>query len=144
MPEKRGIRRGPTGVATSGPGLTDDVKEQLRTIAAPKAPSTAGLDEFIRLVDMVASQYRASKALQDQALPATVREELKAAHEAFLRLAKGVNKLGGTSRHLLYTEGGPGNFERFHEALSYIAKQLWSARNRASELQTRWTTPQLR
>ncbi len=134
MPETREVHRGPTGVGTAGPGLADDVKEHLRTIAASKAAPTADLDAFVKLVDMAASQYWPTKSFQDQALPKTVRREIKAAHDASRRLIERVNDLGGTSRHLLYAEGDPGTFERFRDALMYLSEQLGSARNRADNL----------
>jgi hypothetical protein len=134
MPEKRGRRIGPTVVGTAGPGLADDVKEQLRNIAKSKAAPTANLDAFIKLVDTAASQYWTAKSLQDQALPKTVRREIKAAHDASRRLIERVNDLGGASRHLLYAEGSPGTHERFGGALMRIAQQLRSARNHAEDL----------
>jgi hypothetical protein len=66
--------------------LRDDVKEHLRTIAASKIARPAELDGFVKLVDTAASQYWAERSLQDQALPARVRRELKAAHGASRRL----------------------------------------------------------
>jgi hypothetical protein len=54
--EQRGKRMRPTGVGTAGPGLTDDLKEHLRTIAGSKAPPAADLDAFVKLVDMAVSQ----------------------------------------------------------------------------------------
>ncbi len=134
MPETREVHRGPTGVWTAGPGLADEVKEHLRTIAESKAAPTADLDAFVKLVDMAASQFWPSKSIQDQALPATVRSEIILAHDASLRLNKRVNKLGGTSRYLLYAEGGPGTHERFHDALMYVVQQLGLARGRAGDL----------
>lgn len=134
MPETREVHRGPTGVGTAGPGLADEVKEHLRTIAESKAAPTADLDAFVKLVDMAASQFRPSKSIQDQALPATVRSEIILAHDASLRLNKRVNNLGGTSRYLLYAEGGPGTHERFHDALMYVVQQLGLARGRAGDL----------
>ena len=117
MPETREVHKGPTGVGTAGPGLADDVKEHLRTIAESKGAPTADLDAFVKLVDMATSQYGPAKSIQDEALPATVRGEIKVAHDASLRLIERVNKLGGTSRYLLYTEGGAGPLGRFREAL---------------------------
>ena len=134
MPEKREMHRGPTGVGTAGPGLADAAKEHLRTIAESKAASTSDLDAFIKLVDTAASQYWPAKSIQDEALPATVRREIKAAHDASRRLIERVNDLGGTSRHLLYAEGGPGTHERFRDALMFIAQQLGFARGRAADL----------
>ncbi len=134
MPETREVHRGPTGVGTAGPGLTDEVKEHLRTIAASKAAPTADPDAFVKLVDMATSQYWPTKSVQDQALPATVREEIKVAHDASLRLIERVNDLGGTSRHLLYAEGDPGTFQRFRDALMYLSEQLGLARRRADGL----------
>jgi hypothetical protein len=104
MPEKRGRHPGPTGVGTPGPGLAEDVKEHLRNIAKSEAAQTADFDGFIKMVDMAASNYWATKSLQDQALPATVRDEIKAAHDASQRLINCVNDLGGKSRQLLYAE----------------------------------------
>ena len=134
MPETREVHRGPTGVGTAGPGLADGVKEHLRTIAESKAAPTADLDAFVKLVDMATSQFWPTKSMQDQALSATVRSEIKLAHDASLRLIKRVNELGGTSRHLLYSEGGAGTFERFGKALLYISEQLGLARQRADNL----------
>ncbi len=57
MPEKREMHRGPTGVGTAGPGLADEVKEHLRTIAESKAAPTSDMDAFIKLVDTATSQY---------------------------------------------------------------------------------------
>jgi hypothetical protein len=133
MPEKRGRRIGPTGVGTAGPGLADDVKEQLRNIAKSKAAPTADLDAFVKLVDMAASQYWPTKSFQDQALPKTVRREIKAAHDASRRLNKRVSDLGGTSRHLLYADGDPDTFQRIQDALMYLSEHLVSARNRADD-----------
>ncbi len=134
MPETREVRRGPTGVGTAGPGLADDVKKHLRTIAESKAEPTADLDAFIKLVDTATSQYWPAKSMQDEALPATVRREIKAAHDANRRLIKRVNKLGGTTRHLLYSESDPGTFQRFGDALMYLPEQLGLARRRADGL----------
>ena len=134
MPETREVHRGPTGVGTAGPGLADGVKEHLRTIAESKAAPTADLDAFVKLVDMAASQFWPSKSIQDQALPATVRSEIILAHDASLLLNKRVNDLGGTSRHLLYSEGDPGTFQRFGDALMYLSEQLGLARRRADGL----------
>jgi hypothetical protein len=113
--------------------LADEVKEHLRTIAKSKAAPTSDLDAFVKLVDTATSQYWPAKAMQDQALPATVRREIKAAHDASRRLIKRVNDLGGTSRHLLYAEGGPGTFQRFRDALMYLSEQLGSAHNRTDD-----------
>jgi len=134
MPEKREMHRGPTGVGTAGPGLADEVKEHLRTIAESKAAPTSDLDAFIKLVDTATSQYWPTKSIQDEALSATVRREIKVAHDASRRLIERVNNLGGTSRHLLYSEGGAGTFERFGKALLYISEQLGLARQRADNL----------
>jgi hypothetical protein len=134
MPEKRGRHPGPTGVGKPGPGLAEDVKEHLRNIAKSEAAQTADFDGFIKMVDMAASNYWATKSLQDQALPATVRDEIKAAHDASQRLINCVNDLGGKSRQLLYAEESPGTHERFGEALVYISEQLLLARRRADEL----------
>ncbi len=133
MPETREVHRGPTGVGTAGPGLPDDVKKHLRTIAESKAAPTADLDAFIKLVDTATSQYWPTKSFQDQALPKAVRREIKAAHDASRRLIERANDLGGTSRHLLYAEGDPGTFQRFRDALMYLSEQLGSARNRADD-----------
>jgi hypothetical protein len=114
--------------------LTDEVKEHLRTIAESKAAPTADLDAFIKLVDTATSQFWPAKSMQDQALSATVRSEIKAAHDASRRLIERVNDLGGTSRYLLYAEGDPGTHERFGDALMYIAQQLGFARGRADDL----------
>jgi hypothetical protein len=134
MSERQGVRRGPTGVGHPGPSLPDDVKEHLRTIAASKAAPSADLDGFVELVDTAASQFWATRSLQEQALPATVRRELKAAHHASRRLIDRLNDLGGTSRHFLYSEGPPENRTRFREALTYVAAQLARARRRSDEL----------
>ena len=134
MSERQGVRRGPTGVGRLGPRLPDDVKEHLRTIAASKVGEAADLDGFTDLVDTAASQYWAARSLQDQALPATVRRELKAAHEASRRLIDRLNDLGGTSRHLLYSEEPTVDRARFREALMYVTEQLARARRRADEL----------
>lgn len=99
-----------------------------------KADRTADIDGFIDIVDMAASNYWPTKSLQDRALPATVRDEIKAADQACRRLIDRVNKLGGTSRYLLYSEGGSGNHERFWNALNYITEQLGRARQRADNL----------
>jgi hypothetical protein len=113
--------------------LADDVKAHLRTIAESKAAPTSDLDAFIKLVDTATSQYWPAKSIHDEALPATVRREIKAAHDASRRLIERVNDLGGTSRHLLYAEGDPGTFQRFRDALMYLSEQLGSARNRADD-----------
>jgi hypothetical protein len=107
----------PTGVGTAGPGLTDDLKEHIRTIAGSKAPPAADLDAFVKLVDMAVSQYWPSKTMQDQALSATVRGEIKAAHEASLRLNNRVNEPGAASRHLLYTAEDSGIGNQFRDSL---------------------------
>ena len=134
MSERPRVRRGPTGVAELGPGLPADVKEQLRTIAAPKAGEAADLDGFTHLVDMAAKQYWAARSLQKEALPATVRAELKAAYKASHRLIDRLNDLGGTSRHLLYSKELTGDHARFSEAPMYVAGQLARARHHADEL----------
>lgn len=134
MSEQQGVRRGPTGVGHPGPRLPDDVKEHLRTIAASKVARSADLDGFVKLVDTAASQYWATRSLQDQALPARVRGELKAAHDASRRLIARVNELGGTSRHFLHSEGPPDDRARFREALMYVEEQLARARRRADGL----------
>lgn len=110
------------------------MKEHLQTIAASKAPPAADLDGFTNLVDMAASQYRGMQLLQDQASPARVRGELKAAHEASRRLIDRVNKLGGTSRYLLYSEEPGDSGARFRDALLYVREQLGRARHRADGL----------
>ena len=69
MPEKREMHRGPTGVGTAGPGLADDVKEHLRTIAASRSHATADLDGFIKLVDLAAwGGLQAGQTVQKVAL----------------------------------------------------------------------------
>jgi hypothetical protein len=99
------------------------------------------LDGFVDLVDMAASQYWGMRPLQDQALPARVRRELKAAHEASHRLIDRVNDLGGTSRHLLYAEVPADGGARFRDALLYITEQLERARLRADELSKKGGAP---
>lgn len=63
-----------------------------------------------------------------------MRRELKAADEASRRLINRVNDLGGTSRHLLYSEEPTDGGARFREALVYVTEQLARARHRADEL----------
>jgi hypothetical protein len=110
------------------------VKEHLRTIAASKAGQAADLDGFIELVDMAASQYWGLRSLQEQALPARVRGELKAVDEAGRRLIDRMNDLGGTARHFLFSREAKGGGTRFREALLYVTSQLARARQRADEL----------
>lgn len=121
-------------MGSPGPGLPEEVKEHLRTLAESKIGRSADLGGFVKLVDMAASQYWATRSLQDQALPATVREEIRAAHEALLRLTERIKELGGTSRHLLYSEGPPGTRERFRDAIMFVSEQLARACRDADEL----------
>ena len=141
MSERQGGRRGPTEVGRPGPRLPNDVKEHLRTIAASKAGLTADLEGFTNLVDMAASQYRWMRSLQEQALTATVRRELKAADEAGRRLIDRVIKLGGTSRQLRYSEKPVDKRGRFSEALLYVTERLGRARQRADALSSRAGAP---
>ncbi len=104
---------GPTGVGVLGPSLSDEVKEHLQVIAQAKAVPQSDVGAFVAALGDSASLYWASKSLQDEALPATVRDELKAVHQACMRMVDRLNKLGGTSRHLLYTEGGSGTHKHF-------------------------------
>jgi hypothetical protein len=93
------------------------------------------------MTDLAASGYWAVKSLQDRALPATVRDEIKAAQDACRRLIDRINKLGGAARYILYSEGGPDTQKRFRGALSYISEQLDRSRQSAGKLSKRGGAP---
>lgn len=124
-------RLGPTGVASTGLGLDDETKEHLRLIVTSKLGRPGDLEPFIKQLDDAASIYRASKSVQDENLPKTVKQELKAALDASIRLNDRILRLGGKSRQFLYNYSDESIFDTFWISLNFIIEHLDNAHRRS-------------
>ena len=92
---------GASGVGQLGSGLKPSTKDSIKKSVFDGGHQTSCPEELLVALDFAADVYRAAAQLRAESLPAAVRNNLKLALDASLRLSDRLNALDGNSRKLL-------------------------------------------
>ena len=92
---------GASGVGQIGPGLSDQTKAHIRSSVFDCGHRTSCPEVFFATLDEAAGIYRSNASLREESRPAAVRNNLKLALNAALRLNDRLDALDGNSRSIL-------------------------------------------
>jgi len=126
---------GPTGVASPGPGLDKDTREQLSLIVTSRLRSIPDMEGFLDAVSLAVSGYHAASSLHEEGKPAKARKELADTLKAAVKLNDLINDLGGTARQSVYELDG-GELTRLRDHVSDAIEILNAALQRSAVLQS--------
>jgi hypothetical protein len=129
------VKWGPTGVASLGPGLDSETKEQLSTILTAWGKPKSAVIRFLDEVDGAVGSYRGMQELREKSLPANVRSELTRARKTAEKLDNQLRSIGQYSIWLISSGVDRGDeYSRVLRNTAEILTVLNMAKERTDEL----------